>query len=416
MGLNYAPEPIGIAAYTTGLAEHLARAGHRVQVIAGRPYYPQWRVYPGFEALAWKRSVEHGVALTRCPHYVPAVPTGARRIVHHLSFAAAALPVTIARVLRGRPDVVLCIMPSLVSAATARIGAWLGRAPLWLHVQDFEVDAAFATGLVKGGLFERALRWLEGALFRSAATVSTISPAMVERLRAKGVAPERTFELRNWASIAGDASGDAYRREWDLAGRTVALYSGSIGRKQGAGLILDAARLLKDRIDIAFVICGEGPDLAELKAAACDLPAVQFHPLQPAERLGELLALADLHLLPQIVAASDLLLPSKLTNMLASGRPTIATAAPGTGLYDEIEGCGIAVPPGDAAALAAAIAALADDPARRSHLGEAARHRARARWSAETILGQFEQCLVALAAGLSDRGNLSENRSGQEVA
>ena len=196
VGLNYAPEPIGIAPYTTGLAEHLASAGHRVEVIAGRPYYPQWRVYPGFEALGWKRSVEHGVALTRCPHYVPAVPTGARRIIHHLSFAAAALPVIIARVLRERPDVVLCVMPSLVSAVTARIGAWLGRAPLWRHVQDFEVDAAFATGLVKGGLFERALRRLEAALFKSAATVSTISPKMVERLRAKGVAPERTFELR----------------------------------------------------------------------------------------------------------------------------------------------------------------------------------------------------------------------------
>ena len=188
VGLNYAPEPIGIAPYTTGLAEHLARAGHRVEVVAGRPYYPQWRVYPGFEALAWKRSVEHGVALTRCPHYVPAVPTGARRIIHHLSFAAAALPVIIARILRERPDVVLCVMPSLVSAVTARIGAWLGRAPLWLHVQDFEVDAAFATGLVKGGLSERDLRRLEAALFKSAATVSTISPKMVERLRAKGVA------------------------------------------------------------------------------------------------------------------------------------------------------------------------------------------------------------------------------------
>jgi len=416
VGLNYAPEPIGIAAYTTGLAEHLARAGHRVEVVAGRPYYPQWRVYPGFEAIAWTRTVERGVAITRCPHYVPTVPSGAKRIFHHLSFAAAALPVAFARVLRERPDVVLCVTPSLVSAATARIAAWLARAPLWLHVQDFEVDAALATGLVRGGLLERALRRVEAALFRSAATVSTISPKMVERLVAKGVAPGRAFELRNWASIGGEASGDGYRREWGLEGRTVALYSGSIGRKQGAGLILDAARRLSDRTAIAFAICGEGPDLAELKAAARDLPAVQFHPLQPAERLGELLALADLHLLPQVAEASDLVLPSKLTNMLASGRPVIATAAPGTGLHDEIEGCGIAVPPGDAAALAAGIAALADDPALRLRLGAAARARAAARWSAETILGQFEQHLAMLAAGLSDRGNVPENRSGQRPA
>ncbi len=306
VGLNYAPEPIGIAAYTTGLAEHLARAGHRVEVIAGRPYYPQWQVYPGFEAIAWTRTTGRGVAITRCPHYVPAVPSGAKRIVHHLSFALAALPVAIASALRERPDVVLCITPSLVSAVTARVAAWLARAPLWLHVQDFEVDAAFATGLVKGGLLERALRWGEAALFKSAATVSTISPNMVARLRIKGVAAERAVELRNWASIDGDASGDAYRRAWALEGRTVALYSGSIGRKQGAGLILDAARRLRDRADIAFAICGEGPDLNELKFAAHDLPAVQFHPLQPAERLGELLALADLHLLPQVAEASDL--------------------------------------------------------------------------------------------------------------
>lgn len=416
VGLNYAPEPIGIAAYTTGLAEHLARTGHRVEVIAGRPYYPQWRVYPGFEAIAWTRAVEHGVSITRCPHYVPAVPSGARRIVHHLSFAAAALPVAIRRVLGARPDVVLCITPSLVSGFTARIAAWLARAPLWLHVQDLEVDAAFATGLVRGGLLERILRRGEAALFRSAAAVSTISPQMVERLQAKGVAGERAFELRNWASVSGEASGEAYRREWGLEGRIVALYSGSIGRKQGAGLILDAARRLKHRADIAFAICGEGPDLAELKAAARDLPAVQFHPLQPAEQLGELLALADLHLLPQVAEASDLVLPSKLTNMLASGRPVIATAAPGTGLNDEIAGCGIAVPPGDAAGLADAIATLAEDRALRLRLGEAARARAAAHWSAQAILGQFEQRLSAVAAGLSDRGIACENRSGQTPA
>ncbi len=415
VGLNYAPEPIGIASYTTGLAEHLARAGHSVEVVAGRPYYPQWQVYPGFETIAWPRTIERGVAITRCPHFVPAVPSGAKRIVHHLTFALAALPIAILRALHERPEVVLCITPSLVSAATARIAAWLARAPLWLHVQDFEVDAAFATGLVRGGLFERVLRWAETALFKSAATVSTISPKMVERLVAKGVALGRALELRNWVSIGGEASGDVYRREWGLEGRIVALYSGSIGRKQGAGLILDAARLLKGRADIAFAICGEGPDLAELKSAARDLPGVQFHPLQPAERLGELLALADLHLLPQVAAASDLVLPSKLANMLASGRPVIATAAPGTGLHDEIDGCGIAVPPGDAKALASAISALADDPALRFSLGAAARARAAAQWSAEAILAQFEQRLVALAAGLSDRGNTPEKPSGQEV-
>lgn len=185
---------------------------------------------------------------------------------------------------------------------------------------------------------------------------------------------------------------------WRLEGRKVALYSGSLGHKQGARVILDAARRLGPRSDIAFVVCGEGPELPRLKQAAADLPNVQFHALQPAERLGDLLAMADVHLLPQITAASDLVLPSKLTNMLMSGRPVVATAEPATGLYEEIAGCGIAVPPGDAGALAAAIARIADDPALAGRLGREAARRASARWSHAAILAAFERRLIELRA------------------
>ncbi|HET8612497.1 MAG TPA: glycosyltransferase, partial [Sphingomonas sp.] len=115
------------------------------------------------------------------------------------------------------------------------------------------------------------------------------------------------------------------------------------------------------------------------------------------ERLGELLGLADVHLLPQIVGAADLVLPSKLTNMLASGRPVVATAAPGTGLADEVEGCGIVTPPGDAAAFAAAIERLIDDPGERARLGRAARTRAEERWSRAGVLGRFTADLDRLS-------------------
>ncbi|MCA1661993.1 MAG: WcaI family glycosyltransferase [Novosphingobium sp.] len=398
VGLNYAPEPIGIGPYTTGLAEWLAGRGHEVEVVAGRPYYPRWRTYPGFRLPFWRRSRENGVTIVRCPHYVPRQPGGLRRIVHHLSFAAAALPVAAWRAWRGRPAVVIGIAPSLLSGPVARLAARLGRARLWLHLQDFEADAALATGLVGVGPLAGALAALERAALGAADRVSTISPAMVARLRAKGVAPESTFELRNWAN-APPANGRAnYRREWGLGERTVALYSGSLGRKQGAQVILDAARRLRGRDDIVFAICGEGPELPALKAEAAGLTNVRFHPLQPAARLMELLETADIHLLPQVDAAADLVLPSKLTNMLASGRPVVATAAAGTGLAEEIEGCGIAVPPGDGAALAEAIVGLTDDRQLAARLGAAARARAGERWSREAILGGFEAQLRALAA------------------
>lgn len=399
VGLNYAPEPIGIGPYTTGLAEWLAANGHDVEVVAGRPYYPQWLVYPGFGGFGWRRTEEAGVGITRCWHYVPHVPGGAKRILHHLTFMLTALPASLWCAMRVRPDAVLCVAPSIMSAFPARLAAWLGGAKLWLHIQDFEVEAAFATGMVKGQRLARALIATERAVLRMADVVSSISPQMVARLIAKGVAPGDAYELRNWANaLPGESTGPGFREEWDLGSRQVILYSGNIARKQGAGLIVDAARRLAARDDLVFVICGEGPELARLKEQADGLGNVRFHPLQPAARLMELLELAAIHLLPQVDAAADLVLPSKLTNMLLSGRPVIATALPGTGLYDEVEGCGLAIPPGDADGLAAAIARLADDPATTAAMGEAARSRAAQRWSREAILTAFERRLGRLVA------------------
>jgi colanic acid biosynthesis glycosyl transferase WcaI len=176
----------------------------------------------------------------------------------------------------------------------------------------------------------------------------------------------------------------------------VALYSGNIARKQGIEILVEAARLLQHRDDIAIVICGEGPNRVELERLASGLENVQLHDLQPAAQMGAMLAMADLHLLPQIAGAADLVLPSKLTNMLASGRPVIATTGPGTGLYDEVEGCGELVSPGDVTALAEAIARLADDRDRRALLGKAAVLRAGERWSKDAILDRATQRMSEL--------------------
>jgi colanic acid biosynthesis glycosyl transferase WcaI len=283
---------------------------------------------------------------------------------------------------------------------TAWLAARLAGAKLWIHVQDFEVAAAQATGLLPtNGPLARLAAAAERWLLRRGEQVSAISPQMCDRLIAMGMAAQRVLEVRNWAdpSFASDAKGaDALRTQWGLGRRKVALYAGAIARKQGIAILIEAARHLAQREDLVFVICGAGPGQAELQELAAALPNVQLHGLQPATRMGALLAMADLHLLPQIADAADLLLPSKLTNMLASGRPVVATAAPGTGLYTEIAGCGVATPPGDAQALAAAIAALADDAPRRTALGAAARQRAAERWHRDTIIDRVAAELVNL--------------------
>jgi len=402
MGINYAPEPVGIGPYTTGLAQALAEAGHDVRVIAGTPYYPQWKVPEGFRRFGYQRSIERGVVVTRCPHYVPATPSGGRRILHHISFALSALPQALVTAIRFRPEVVMTIAPSLMSAPVALLAARMGGARSWLHVQDFEVEAAFAIGLMgESSPLAHAARRFQGWALKAFDRVSSISPQMCAKLATLGVRSDRIVQFRNWSDLSKIRVLDApspYRAEWGITQPVIALYSGNIANKQGIDIIIKAARRLRHRADILFVICGEGPQRQRLIEMAEGLPNVRFAPLQPMERLGELVGLASIHLLPQLAGAADLVLPSKLTNMLASGRPVVATAEAGTGLADEVEGCGIVIPPGDDKRFAGAISALADDPTSAEAFGEAARRRAEKRWSRDAILGDLIDRLDALGA------------------
>jgi colanic acid biosynthesis glycosyl transferase WcaI len=394
LGLNYAPERVGIAVYTAGMAQALAAMGHEVQVIAGRPYYPAWEIMEGHSPYTYAREVENGVGITRVPHFIPKTPSGGKRLLHHASFAAASFFPLLERALRFKPDIVMTIAPSLIAAPLARMAAGLCGARSWLHIQDFEVEAAFATGLLEDtGNIARLARWFEARVLKSFDTVSSISPRMCRRLAEKGVALPAIYEFRNWADIGTVfplAGPSPYRAEWDIQTPHVALYSGNIANKQGIEIILDAARLLAHRTDLTFIVCGDGPNRRNLEMEAAGLPSLRFHDLQPKDRLNDLMGLASIHLLPQLAGAADLVLPSKLTNMLASGRPVVATAERGTGLFDEVEGCGALTPPGDATAFASAIERLIDDPPMHARLSVAARERAKQRWSGEVILAGLE--------------------------
>lgn len=409
IGINFAPEIISTGVYTTGMAQFLARRGHKIGVVTAHPYYPEWRVRVGWPRLRYVKSVvdqdDKNLRVTHCPIYVPSHPTGLRRIVHHISFALTSLPPAIAAALsRARPDAVIVIAPSLISALTGLLTARVSGAKTWLHIQDFEVEAALATGLLKPGKrLGRLAIAFERFVLKRFDRVSTISAPMLAKLIQKGVARDRLRELRNWADLDLVSPGpvDAQMRAMlGIETPHVALYSGNIANKQGLEILQAAARFLSHRDDITILICGDGPMLGALREACKDLPRVKFAPLQPRERLGVLLRSADLHLLPQIAGAADLVLPSKLKNMLASGRPIIATAKPGTALSDEIGGAGVVTLPGDAAALALAICELIDDPARRLAMGQKGDELARTRWSPDAILAELEgqlNDLVALA-------------------
>lgn len=425
LGINYAPEEIGTALYSTGLCEDLASLGHSVRAIVGQPYYPQWRIFPGYEGL-WKRTVENGVDITRCPLYVPAAPSGIKRLIHHGSFALSAFLPIFRAAADFEPDLVLTVAPSLVSAPLASAAARFARARSWLHIQDFEVETAFATGLLdETGPLARLARAFEHRVVRGFEQISSISPEMCRKLETFGIPATRIREFRNWAEvdrIRPLSHVSPYREEWRITAPHVALYSGNIANKQGIEIVIGAARRLAHRRDLVFVICGQGLNKANLEREAAGLGNILFRDLQPAERLGELLGLATVHLLPQKADAADLVLPSKLTNMLASGRPVVATAAPGTGLAREIGACGLLTSPGSEAQFAAAIERLLDDPTSRASMGDAARQRAVEVWRRERIIAQVERNMRELCASgelpamaSNARASAQDQRSAQSL-
>jgi colanic acid biosynthesis glycosyl transferase WcaI len=273
-------------------------------------------------------------------------------------------------------------------------------------MQDFEVEAAFDLGLLATarGWHRRLALAAERVVLKSFARVSTISHRMEKRLRVKGVADERIVSFPNWvdtAEIHPLEGPNPYRDELALSpDSVVALYAGNFGEKQGVETLLDVARRLRDgdamERRIVIVLCGDGAARHDIHRLAERLENVRVLPLQPKERFNQLLNLADIHLLPQRVGAADLVMPSKLGGMLASGRPVVAAAAAGTQVADEVVGRGIVVPPEDAAAMAAAVSRLARDPVERARLGAAARAYAVEAWDRERILLRFESQLEAL--------------------
>jgi colanic acid biosynthesis glycosyl transferase WcaI len=373
---NFAPELTGIGKYSGDMACWLAEQGHSVRAVTAPPYYPKWTADEGYSTSKYQRETWKNVAVWRAPLWVPASPTGLTRILHLLSFAMTSMPLMLRQIF-WRPDVVLVVAPYFVCAPAAWITARLSGARAWLHLQDFEVDVAFRMGMLKGGFMKRVVQSFERHVLRRFDCVSSISRRMVDLLIGKGVAPERTLFFPNWvdtANISPSTSGTAYRQELGIPAKaTVLLFSGSLGAKQGLMIIPKVATRLAARKDIVFVICGDGLMKLELAACAERLPNLRLLPLQPLNRLGELLSMADIHLLPQSPDAADLVMPSKLTGMLASGRPVIASCDEGTEIGKVVSHCGIVVPPENEAELMRAVLALVDDPASRLEMGRRSR-------------------------------------------
>lgn len=407
LSLNYSPELTGIGKYSGEMTESLAARGHEVTVVCAPPHYPSWSVQPGHAA--WRYSVERsqpGLTVLRCPTWVPRRPGGAARLLYQASFALSSLPVMLWLGWQWRPAVVGTVAPATLSAPVAWLTARLCGAKAWLHVQDLEFDAAFRLGLLRGSLLRRIFGVAERALLASFDQVSTISRRMLRHLACKGVGLARGSLLPNWVDLdaldptqQADAAATLRSQIGISPVQKVALFSGTMNRKQGLHTLVQAAALLRHRDDIVFLLCGQGEMRSALEEAGSGLPGLRFIDLRPAHELGALLALADLHLLPQLRQAADLVLPSKLGGMLASGRAIVAGVDADSEIATLVQHAGRCVQPESAEAFAQAIEALCDDDAERLRLGEAALHLAHLRLDREAVMDTLDAELRSWAGG-----------------
>ncbi len=375
---HFAPDTAPTGTVMTRIVTELAGRGHELHVVTSLPWYRRHAVEDGWRGRLVRRERTEWGSISRI-HPFPAADKAnlLRRALAFIAFSLIALPVALTA--GGRPrriDAVLSMSPPLtlggVGALVAR--ARSGRAVF--NIQDVFPDAAVRTGAITNRRIIALAERLERLTYRLSDAVTVLSGDLLDNLTAK-VPADRREDLQvitNFVDtelITPGPSDNDYRREHDLTG-IIAMYAGNVGFSQSLDTVVEAARRLPD---ITFVINGDGAARERLERDASELANLALIGYQPAERLPEVLAAADIHLVPLRAGLGSVSVPSKTYTALAAARPVIAAVDPGTAIAQLIgdAGCGLAVAPDDADALVAAIEELAADPERCRRLGEAGR-------------------------------------------
>jgi colanic acid biosynthesis glycosyl transferase WcaI len=397
VGLNYVPEPTGIAPYTTGLAEGLTRGGVPVRVIAGFPHYPQWRIQDGYSGRTMRETIG-GVPVTRLRHFVPSAPRLVDRLLLELGFGLRAVTAR-----WGRPDVLLLVSPALFSAGMAGLRARLTGVPYAVWVQDIYTLGVAESG-TGGRLAGRLLARVERSILRSADRVVVIHDRFKRYLvQELGVDESRVVVVRNWSHVdeapAFSRTGTRERLGW---GRddVIVLHAGNMGAKQGLENVVQASHLAAERGSrVRFVLLGDGNRRAALEALGGNAALDFLDPL-PDDEFTAALHAADVLLVNERPGLTEMSVPSKLTSYFSTGLPVIAATDASSVTAEELAraGAGVRVDAADPAALLAAAEAMVADPESGAAYGRAGRLFRGAHLSEDSAIAAFRSILDGITA------------------
>jgi colanic acid biosynthesis glycosyl transferase WcaI len=344
---NYSPEPTGIGKYNGEMIEWLANKGFDCTVITTFPYYPYWKVQAPYKNRWYKKEVIHypesnsSITIHRCPSYVPANPTGEKRIVQDFSFWTSMFWKALKFIIgKQKFDLIITVAPPFHLAYLGLMLKKRNGGKLLYHIQDLQIEAAQELNMLSNKKLLDRIYKLEKDILTKADYVSSISEGMISKIKTK--TNKEVFFFPNWADTSCFyplECRNKLKNKWGyLETDVVYLYSGAIGEKQGLEDILLTAELSQTNTNIKFIICGSGPYKEKLIQMAENkrLKNVNFLPVQEKELFNEFLNMADYHLILQKANTGDLVMPSKLTTILAVGGVSIVTTSPGTTLYNLI--------------------------------------------------------------------------------
>ncbi|RMH81791.1 MAG: glycosyltransferase WbuB, partial [Actinomyces sp.] len=329
---HFEPDVAPTGVVMTAIVEGWARAGHEIEVVTSLPWYLHHEIEPDWRGrLVDTRPTPWG-EITRV-HPFPTDKTDIR--ARALSFVGFTALVGLAGLFRRRrPDVVLAMSPPLTLGLAGWLVARLRRVPFVFNIQDVFPDVAVEVGALTNRRLIAAFARLERFTYRRSDAVTVLSEDLRDNVLSKIGAGSgtRVRVIPNFVDTERIRPADRdtpYRRQYGLGDRTVVMYAGNVGFSQPLDLLVEAARRCRDRDDLVFVVNGGGAGLAAVQEAARGLDNVVFVGLQPAERLGEVLASADIHVIALKRGLGRASVPSKLYSILAAGRPVVASIDPG---------------------------------------------------------------------------------------
>lgn len=375
---HFAPDIAPTGRVMTQIVEQWATLGHEVHVVTSLPWYREHRVEPSWTGRIVRRETTTWGSITRIhPFASKSKANLVARAAAFVVFSVVAGACAIFAGGRRRVDAVIAMSPPLTLGIVGWCVALARRSRLIFNVQDVFPDAAVHTGAVRNPVVIAVASWLERFTYRRSAAVVVLSNDLQRNVRAKlpDACADRVHVIENFVDVHNIAPRDrmtSYRRELGIGDEVVVMYAGNVGFSQSLDVVIEAACRLPT---LTFLINGSGSALTLLKAQALDIPNVRFGDYQPEERLAEVLATGDIHVVPLRKGLASASVPSKTYSILAAGRCVVAMVDAGTEV-DRIvrsSGAGESIAPGDIDALVAAIDALAGDSARRDTCAKAGR-------------------------------------------